>query len=88
MTTGHDKARAAGLSLRSNDYREPCPQCSPNRKKKKDPCLHVTVTGSEVRANCFHCDWGMIFADDDRRDDWKPYSARQDRPNPKPKRYW
>jgi hypothetical protein len=59
----HEKARQAGLTLKANDYRQPCPQCSPNRIKKKDPCLHVTVTRDEVRACCFHCGWGAVFDD-------------------------
>lgn len=60
-----EKAKNAGLSLKSTDYRQPCPQCSPNRLKKKDPCLHVTTTGREIKACCHHCGWGMIFDDDD-----------------------
>jgi len=62
-----EKAKAEGLSLKGADYREPCPKCSPNRHKKKDPCLHVTVTSGEVRCKCFHCDWGAVFTDDDER---------------------
>lgn len=88
MATGLDKAREAGLTLRSNDYRQPCPQCSPHRRKKKDPCLHVTVDGARVQACCFHCDWGMIFEDDDSRAPVIAGARAQNARTPERRRWW
>lgn len=81
-----EKAKAEGLSLKSGDYREPCPKCSPNRRKKKDPCLHVTVANGEVRAKCFHCDWGMIFTDDEERRDVRRGSPNRNQGRREPAR--
>lgn len=69
MATKEEKAREAGIDLAGGrtDYRSPCPKCSPDRRKKKDPCLHVTVEAREIKAFCHHCSWGMIFDDDEFR---------------------
>jgi len=69
MTYATDRARDLGIPIRSNssDYRTPCPKCSPNRRKKKDPCLHVTIGRGEVKWFCFHCDWSGGASDDDSR---------------------
>lgn len=52
-----EKARDLGIDIRahSNDYRTPCPSCSPHRKKAKDPCLHVTISSDRIEFMCFHC---------------------------------
>lgn len=79
-----DKAKEAGVEVRGRgaDYRTPCPKCSPDRIKKKDPCLHVTVAAGEIKVHCFHCDWGMIFTDDDEPQRHgmagRPMSGRRD----------
>lgn len=85
-----EKAKAEGLSLKATDYREPCPRCSPNRRKKKDPCLHVTVLSGEVRAYCHHCEWGMTFTDDDDRRDARKAATldRRGQRTPAAKRWW
>lgn len=70
MASKELKAREAGIELRSgrDDFRTTCPQCSPTRRKKRDPCLHVTVTSHDIRWCCFHCDFKGVASDDtDRR---------------------
>jgi len=39
------------------EYRTRCPQCSPTRRKKNDPCLSVTVTHDSILWMCHHCEW-------------------------------
>ena len=39
------------------EYRTRCPQCSPTRRKKNDPCLSVTVTHESILWMCHHCEW-------------------------------
>lgn len=62
-----DKAREAGVPIipGRNDYRCPCPKCSPNRRKKKDPCLHVEIGATDVRWYCHHCHEFFGFVSDD-----------------------
>jgi twinkle protein len=43
------KGRTSGL------HKTTCPQCSHNRKNKKDPCLSVNI--SEGLYNCHNCSW-------------------------------
>ena len=45
-----EKARAAGVQMHGQrlDFRTRCPRCSDDRKKKNDPCLHVTVNPQSV----------------------------------------
>jgi hypothetical protein len=38
-------------------YSTTCPQCSHTRRKRKDPCLGVTIDGGSVGWRCFHCGW-------------------------------
>lgn len=88
-----DKAKAEGLTLVSADYRQPCPKCSPERRKKRDPCLHVTVLHGEIRCKCFHCDWGAVFTDDDdRRNNIRSPHGRSARSRAgarqRPQRWW
>lgn len=77
-----EKAKAAGFTLKATDYRQPCPACSPTRRKKTDPCCHVTVTPGEIRACCFHCHEGWIFTDDDERQSRHTRSPRPGRTPP------
>lgn len=42
----------------------PCPECSPKRKKKRDPCLSVNV--DEQTWFCHHCGWAGGLKRDDR----------------------
>src|SRR4051812_15944644 len=64
-----EKAREAGVPIlgKGTDYRCPCPECSPKRRKKKDPCLHVTIGRGEVKWFCHHCEWKGATSDDDER---------------------
>jgi twinkle protein len=48
------KGRTSGL------YKTMCPQCSHNRKNKKDPCLSVNI--SEGLYNCHNCSWSGTVA--------------------------
>ena len=55
-----EKAIDQGIHLNSygvGDYRTRCPECSPTRRKKHDPCLSVTVTYESILWMCHHCDW-------------------------------
>ena len=55
-----EKAQEQGIFLNSysqGDYRTRCPDCSPHRKKKNDPCLSVTVSYDSILWMCHHCDW-------------------------------
>ena len=38
-------------------YSTTCPQCSPTRKKKNDPCLTVNDEVNNQWYNCNHCGW-------------------------------
>ena len=46
-----------GIYLRSTSGQEKtkCPECSPNRRKKADPCLSVNI--DEGIWKCHHCGW-------------------------------
>jgi len=55
-----EKAQEQGIFLNNyneGDYRTRCPDCSPHRKKKSDPCLSVTVSYDSILWMCHHCDW-------------------------------
>ena len=55
-----EKAQEQGIFLNNyneGDYRTRCPDCSPYRKKKNDPCLSVTVSYDSILWMCHHCDW-------------------------------
>lgn len=82
MTSATEKARDLGIPIRnSTDYRCPCPACSPNRKKKKDPCLHVTIRSGEVRYCCHHChQFEGILTDDESNAGWKTYKRQGAKP--------
>lgn len=50
--------RSLGINVREHQHgnvKVPCPQCSPTRKNKTDPCLSVDVT--EGIWNCHNCGW-------------------------------
>jgi len=50
-----------GIRLRNEtpgDHKTTCPQCSTQRRNKKDPCLSVTVENDGGAVwNCHHCGW-------------------------------
>ena len=55
-----EKAQEQGIHLNGyyeGDHRTRCPNCSPHRKKKNDPCLSVTVANDSILWMCHHCDW-------------------------------
>ena len=55
-----EKAQEQGIHLNGyyeGDHRTRCPNCSPHRKKKNDPCLSVTVSNDSILWMCHHCDW-------------------------------
>lgn len=65
-----------------------CPNCSHERKKKKDPCLYVNF--NDGIAKCFNCD-ALSFRDDNKendytikhyelpKQDWKNYTKISDK---------
>ena len=71
-----------GIYIRSNsvgDHKTTCPQCSANRRNKKDPCLSVTIDGDGGAVwKCHHCDWvGNIPSENHRRFIPKPVVYRK-----------
>ena len=49
-----------GIHLRNwsvGTHKSVCPQCSPQRKKSKDPCLSVTIQQDRALLKCHHCGW-------------------------------
>jgi hypothetical protein len=55
-----DILHTLGITLKSpapGRYSTTCPQCSQTRRKRKDPCLGVTIDGGGVGWRCFHCGW-------------------------------
>ena len=42
-------------SLSLGQYKKPCPQCGPTRKKKSDPSLSLNVQGDCMVYKCHHC---------------------------------
>ena len=74
------------------NHRTSCPVCSHTRKKKKDPCLSVTVNGDgSIVFLCHHCDWsGWMGRGSERlkgkRRDFKPPKPEPPRPPRRPPR--
>jgi hypothetical protein len=70
MATKEQKARDAGINIDTHrsDFRTTCPACSPNRRKKRDPCLHVTIESDAIVYHCHHCqEFKGAFHDDHER---------------------
>jgi hypothetical protein len=62
-------------------YATVCPQCSAERRKKREKCLSVSIDQRGVRWNCHHCQWqGAEFYDEPRRPDAasKPVDSADD----------
>ena len=58
MRSEHDILHDAGITVRrwqGNNARTICPECSPGRTKKTDPCLSVTRTPDGIVWHCHHC---------------------------------
>ena len=90
--SARERMQAEGVEMRSwsvGNHRAICPKCSTIRKKKKDPCLSVTVNADDsIVFHCHHCDWsGWMGRGSDRlkgkRRDFKP---RKPEPPPPPRR--
>src|SRR3954452_849633 len=70
MRTASDILADLGVRLRSThpgNQKALCPQCSHRRKKKREPCLSVSIDGKGVRFQCHNadCGWhGGRFYDD------------------------
>ena len=70
MRTATDILADLGVKLRSTqpgNQKTLCPQCSHRRKKKREPCLSVSIDGKGVRFQCHNadCGWhGGRFYDD------------------------
>ena len=56
-----------GINLRNYDEGQQktiCPQCSPDRKNSRDPCLSVNIDGKGARWRCHHCQWdGNVWSE-------------------------
>jgi len=56
-----DKLIELGITL-TKSGKQTCPQCSPTRKNKSDPCLSVTYGDEAVLYKCHNCDFsGAVF---------------------------
>jgi hypothetical protein len=56
MSTVIDRLHSLGIALpwdARGEVRTPCPQCSPSRRKHRDPCLAVNVDTGQF--HCWHC---------------------------------
>ena len=60
-----------GINLRNYDEGQQktiCPQCSPDRKNSRDPCLSVNIDGKGARWRCHHCQWdGNVWSESLKR---------------------
>tara|TARA_R110000796_G_scaffold2045_3_gene8170 strand:+ start:1830 stop:3593 length:1764 start_codon:yes stop_codon:yes gene_type:complete len=60
-----------GINLRNYDEGQQktiCPQCSPDRKNSRDPCLSVKIDGKGARWRCHHCQWdGNVWSESLKR---------------------
>jgi hypothetical protein len=55
-----DILHGKGITLKSaapGRYSTTCPQCSHTRRRRKDPCLGVTIDDGGIGWRCFHCGW-------------------------------
>lgn len=52
------------MSLGVGTHRRTCPKCSPHRKNKKDRCLSITVTQTEIKGCCHHCGNKFVMTKD------------------------
>ena len=66
------------------NHRTTCPVCSPGRKKKKDPCLSVTVNrDGSIVFYCHHCEWaGCMGRGSERLRGKERRNFRQPKPEP------
>ena len=56
----HDELERLGIHFRQHRYgnhKTTCPQCSHQRRKKRDPCLSVTIRDDGAVWLCHHCGW-------------------------------
>ncbi len=44
-------------NLQEGQNKTTCPQCSPQRKNKSDPCLSMSIDHDGAQWRCHHCDW-------------------------------
>lgn len=57
-----------------------CPKCSHTRKKKKDPCLSVTLDSEGFKFLCHNCSWKGGGSANDKRQDFTPEQKAFKRP--------
>ena len=93
--SARERLEREGVQMRDwrpGNHRAACPKCSPGRKKKKDPCLSVTVNGDDsIVFHCHHCDWsGWMGKGSDRlkgkRRDFRPRKPEPPKPPRRPPR--
>ncbi len=69
MADLQQKLSGVGVQLRHwrpGNHKTLCPQCSHLRKKRKDPCLSVTIQTDRALLHCHNCGWGTaVFEDND-----------------------
>ena len=70
----------AGIKLSSygvGNWKSTCPRCSHTRKKKRDPCLSITIAEDHALAHCHNCQWGERINDPDSRPQERPRARRR-----------
>ena len=79
----------AGIKLSSygvGNWKSTCPRCSHARKKKRDPCLSITIAEDHALLFCHNCQWSDRVNDPDSRPQGRPRERqRQDRGDGPPK---
>jgi hypothetical protein len=50
-----DKHQITLRNFNHGNHRTTCPRCSATRRKRRDPCLSISIDQAGVRWNCWHC---------------------------------
>ncbi len=66
-------------NLSAGSHKTQCPECSHQRKNRRDPCLSVTIDGEGVVWNCHHCG----FSGGSRESGFRPQFQRREYNKPK-----
>ena len=81
------RLEAEGVRMRDwsvGNHRTVCPACSTGRKKKRDPCLSVSINrDGSIVFFCHHCEWsGWMGRGAERLKGKERQTFRQPRPDP------
>lgn len=80
-----EKLNQEGIRLRNygpGSRKTLCPKCSHTRKKKKDPCLSVTIKDEGAAYLCHNCGWKGGVSVNGQRRDFEPKNKAYKRPKP------